>query len=96
MVHVIRQSTEAFRRVSFLVSLLALFALGNMVHCFLMTSYQAVLCPVFGRCMWSTGFFRRCSILLGAMLGSTVDTCLTLLDVFLHMFYGEVDSDPEV
>ena len=31
----------------------ALFALGNMVHYFLLALYQAVLCPVFECCMWS-------------------------------------------
>ena len=46
---VIRQSTEAFRRISFFLGpLLALFALGNMVHYLLMALYLAVLCPVFG------------------------------------------------
>ena len=97
---VVRQSTEAFGRVSFPVSLHALFALGNMVHYFFTTLYQAVLCPVFGRCMWGTelGFPGDARFFGEAMLGSTVDTCsASVLGAFgriLHIFYGEVDADP--
>ena len=51
---IIRQSTEAFEEFPFLILLLALFALGNMVHYFFMALYLAVVCPVFGCCLWST------------------------------------------
>ena len=58
-------------------SLLALPALGNTVHYFLLASYLAVTCSVSGCCIWCqrVGFFGRCCDSLGAMLGSTVDTC---------------------
>ena len=51
---VTRQSTEAFEELPFL-GLLALFALGNMVHYCLLTLYLAVLCAVFECCLWSAG-----------------------------------------
>ena len=42
-----------FEEFPFLGLLLTLFALGNMVHYFLLALYLAVLCPVFGCCLWS-------------------------------------------
>ena len=73
----LRQLSEEF---PFLGFLLALFALGNVMHCFLMASYLAVPCPVFGRCLWSTENW----ILWGAMLGSTADTC----SASIHFAFG--------
>ena len=46
----LRRLSEVFRLSSVAV---ALFALGNLVHYFLMASYLAVLCLVFGCCLWS-------------------------------------------
>ena len=74
-----------------------------MVHYFLLASNLAVPCPVFGCCLWSTAenwILREMLIFFGAMLGSTVDACsASVLGAFgrmLHIFYGEVDSDPEL
>ena len=55
----------------------ALFTLGNMVHYFLLVSYLAVPSPVSGCCMRNTEFeFSDDSVVIRAMLGSTVSTCL--------------------
>ena len=49
----------------------------NLVHYFLYASYLAVTFPVCGCCIWSTALdFREIlQLLVGAFLGSTVDTC---------------------
>ena len=44
------------------------------VHYFLLASYFAVLCLVFGCCFWSTGNWFLWEMLWGAMLGLTVET----------------------
>ena len=49
-----RQSTEAFRRISFPGFLARAFALGNVVHYFLMASFLAVMRPLSSCCMWNT------------------------------------------
>ena len=71
-----RQSTDAFGRMSFPGFLLALFALGDLVHYSSTTVYLAVHSSVFGCCLWNTvhWILREMTLSVGAMLGSTVNT----------------------
>ena len=100
---VMRQPTTTFGRISSCVPVLCARAVRtwNLVHYF--------LCP----CFWQLGsgrlgiaeeygncFFLEMSISVGAMLGTTVDTCSSASVLWwlwknVHIFYVVADSFPE-
>ena len=97
--------TVSPRRLSdefpFLGFFLALFALGNMVHYLLVASYLAVTRAVSGCCMWSTeldssGDFSVTRAHSWLDSGYMFCICLGAFGRVMHIFYGEVGSNPEV
>ena len=80
--------------------MLALFALGNMVLCFLTASYLAVTRPVSGCCVWNTEIWILREILRfgrNAWLDSGCSASVgCAFGRIAHIFYGEVDSNSEV
>ena len=95
---VLRQSTSAFGSISCPLSSRSSHLVSGAL--FPLSLYLAVIVPGVWVLLYSSEIWilREMSISVGAMLGSTVDTCSASVRGFgriSHIFYVATDSDPE-